>query len=93
MPAVGGPQLPVRTADDDQRIQERAALLDLRRQTLRVGGGQVALEWRRFHGLDGQRGEQHRLPAERLAVGGSPERFQSVNNIDKAQWPGVSAID
>ncbi len=60
MAAVRRPEAALLAAHDDHRIEERAGLVDLLRQSLRVRRRQVALERRRLHGAQRQRGEQQR---------------------------------
>ena len=69
MAAVRRPQPAVLAAHDDQRIEERAGLVDAIGQAAGVRGREVALERRRLNGCEGQRRQQERTAGERLAIG------------------------
>ena len=64
-----GVQYAIVLADQDERIEEAADLLDHRHQFLDVRLGRIALVGRRLDFVDRQRHDQHRRAAERIAIG------------------------
>ena len=68
MAAIRRPEPAILAAHHDERIEERAGLVDLGAEALDVRGRQVALKGSGLHGVERQRGEQQRAPAERLVI-------------------------
>ena len=69
MPAVRRAELALLAAHHDDRVEERSRLVDLLREALGVRRREVALEGRRLHRRERQRGHQHGAAGQRLAIG------------------------
>jgi hypothetical protein len=68
VPAVWRPEAARAGSHRDQRIEERAGLLDLLGEALRMRGGEVPLEGGRVHGFDRERRDEQGAPREGVPV-------------------------
>ena len=94
-----GVQYCVVVADGDDRIEEAADLFDDAHQPLDVRVRRIALVRRRLDAIDGQRDEQQRRAAERVAVArqnGAAVRFDVAHQPGRPRIvgePGVAGLE
>ena len=93
MAAVRRPEAALGAAHDDDRVEERAGLLDLLREPLGVGRREIALERRRLDRVARQAGEQQRVPAEGLAIGADRDAARLAHGLRERGELGAFAVE